>query len=321
MNRKRISLVGVAVVAIAAVGAQPLLAEGDEASAPAEPGIPYVDETPNLAEAVGEPEAIVTSGGVYDPTIVTKFIPGSGFNPMQGAGASLQEDVVHYVEIPTEAACVAPGAGSAGVFTEFLAGVELPDGARVKRIVFYGEDNNAANITVRFARTTLNFPALVGVPTRTEANIASFTTAAASGVVSVASADNLEEVVGSTGSVITGFNHRFHTIEVELTNAALDQHMLCGVEIQYQVLASAEDPGTVFHPISPIRAVRLPQPGLSEPWCARSERVENDQHQGRPRRCRRGERARCRAGRRYCDHVQHHDWCADGAELCCRHPR
>ena len=82
----------------------------------------------------------------------------------------------------------------------------------MKRIVFYGEDNNAANITVRFARTDLE---LLGAGRRADtygSEHRSFTTAAASGVVSVASADNLEEVVGSTGSVITGFNHRFHHV-------------------------------------------------------------------------------------------------------------
>jgi hypothetical protein len=37
-------------------------------------------------------------------------------------------------------------------------------------------------------------------------------------------------------------------------NVALANHRLCGVEVRYQVPTSAADPGTVFHPISPIRA-------------------------------------------------------------------
>jgi hypothetical protein len=91
-----------------------------------------------------------------------------------------------------------------------------------------------------------------------------------SGVVAVSSPNNLDEVVGSSGSVIGGFNHRFHTINVILVNSAGANHRLCGVEVRYQVPTSAADPGTVFHPISPIRAydsrnAAYPTPGVLAP--------------------------------------------------------
>jgi hypothetical protein len=252
------SLAGLAVLAVTAVGAQPLLAEGDgdaPPAEPAEPGMPYVDATPNLTESVGEPEAIVTNGGTYDPTILTKFIAGAGFSPKQGVdGSGFEDTVVYTAPSGSGYACVQPGTDSGGAVTEFYAALELPDGSLIKQVVFYGEDNVASDITVSLGRTDINVPVLLGVTTRTDTTVNSFTTAAESGVVAVASPNNLDEVAGSLGSPLTGTNHRFHTVNVTLTNSAGADHRLCGVEVRYQVPMSAEDPGTVFHPISPIRA-------------------------------------------------------------------
>jgi hypothetical protein len=39
-----------------------------------------------------------------------------------------------------------------------------------------------------------------------------------------------------------------------MDNAAASQHVLCGVEIRYQVPVTAADAGTVYHPINPVRA-------------------------------------------------------------------
>jgi len=256
MNKKRMSLVGIAVVAVAAVGAQPLLAEdGEGGSAPAEPGIAYVDETPSLTESIGEPEAIVTDAGTYDPTILTKFISGAGFSPAQGGAAAFADTVTYTTPTGSGFACVAPGADSGGAFTEFYTALELPDGALIKQVVFYGEDNSALDdIDVSLGRTTINLPPGLGVPTRTDEIVNAFTTEGPTGVIAVSSPDNLDEVVGSSGSPAAGFDHRFHTINVRLVNTALDNHRLCGVEVRYQVPTSDADPGTVFHPISPIRA-------------------------------------------------------------------
>jgi hypothetical protein len=41
---------------------------------------------------------------------------------------------------------------------------------------------------------------------------------------------------------------------VTMAVAAGTNHVLCGVEVQYQVPVSTADPGTVFHPIDPVRA-------------------------------------------------------------------
>ena len=157
-----------------------------------------------------------------------------------------------------------PGTDSGGVFTEFYAGLELPDGALIKQVVFFGEDNDASDIDVSLGRTTINVPVLVGVPTRTDETVNSFTTAGQSGVVAVSSPNNLDEVAGSSGAVILGTNHRFHTINVRLVNVALANHRLCGVEIRYQVPATVGD-GDGVPPDQPDPRLRLPQPGLPEP--------------------------------------------------------
>jgi hypothetical protein len=279
MNIKRVSLAGLAVLAVTAVGAQPLLAGGgDDGSGeapPSEPGLPYVDPQPGtgLTESMDAPEAIVTGGTTYDPTILTKFIPGAGFNPKQGDPGLGYEDVVGYTNVVGEPfACVSSAVGPGdGSNTEFYAGLELPDGSLIKQVVFYGEDNDVAeDITVSLGRTNINVPLLIGVPTRGDVVVNSFNTSGQSGVVAVGSPNNLDEVVGSIGSVLGGFNHRFHTINVTLVNAAGTNHRLCGVEVRYQVPVSAADPGTVFHPISPVRAydsrnAAYPSPGLLAP--------------------------------------------------------
>jgi hypothetical protein len=287
MNKKRMSLVGAAVLVVVAMGTQPLLAQSEgEESPPAEPGIPYFDDVPNLTESIGEPEAITTEGGTYDPTILTKFIPGSAFNPKIGDPGSPEADTLLYVNSSGKA-CVTSDTASGGALTELLAGVELPDGARVRQIVFYGEDNDAVrNILVQFGRTNIQVPpALVGGPlSRDDTSIASFTTSGHTGVVAVASPDNLDEVVGSSGSIVGGFGHRFHTVEVDLEDAAGANHLLCGVEVRYQVPTSAADPGTVFHPISPIRAFDsrnpvYPNSGLLDPNASKVISIK-DGHDG-----------------------------------------
>jgi hypothetical protein len=238
MSHKRIFLLAFAVIAILGVGATAVadLGEGGNSSAPAP--LTAADTTASIA----------IDGGAYDPTILTKFIAGRGFVVNHGSG--IEEDVVAF----NGQTCVqaeSPGAGSIAVV---FAAVELPDGARIKQIVFYGEDNNAGNITISLYRGSVNTP-LVGSPGQSETLVTSFTTAGVTGVAAVASADNLAEVTGSVPtSPLLGTDHRFHIVRVQMDNAAASQHVLCGVEIRYQVPVTAADAGTVYHPINPVRA-------------------------------------------------------------------
>jgi hypothetical protein len=178
----------------------------------------------------------------------------------------------------------AAGTDGAGAIAVLFAAVELPDGARIKQVAFYGEDTYApADISIQFYRGNVNVPLLIGVNTRAEDLIDSFTTAGINGVAALSGADNLLEIAGSSGSALTGTDHRFHIVRVQMTNAAASNHVLCGVEIRYQVPATTET-GTVFHPISPIRAYDsrnpvYPNSGLLGPNTSRVISIK-DGHDG-----------------------------------------
>ncbi|MCE9621270.1 MAG: hypothetical protein K8R99_02875 [Actinomycetia bacterium] len=222
--------------------------EGGPPADPAVPGIPYVDEGPEApAPAAGGGEGfapIVTGSSNYDPTILTKFIPGTGFTPSQDSG--LDADLVTF---RSGYSCFYPSSGSAGSGTEVTAPIELPDGARIKQIIAFGEDSDAGDMTISLFRSDLN--SSFGVVTRTESTVTSFSTSTASGEFVLASADNLGEITGSFGFFPT--THRFHSVHITMTNAALADHVICGVEVLYQVPATAAATGTVFYPIPPAR--------------------------------------------------------------------
>ena len=148
--------------------------------------------------------------------------------------------------------CVRADQGGGGSIAVLFEAVELPDGARIKQIAFFGEDYFApTDILIELLRGNVNV--LAGVNTQAEDLVDSFTTAGVGGVVAVSGTDNLEEIAGSPSSIFGGTDHRFHIVRVQMTNTAATSHVMCGVEVRYQVPATTET-GTVFHPISPIRA-------------------------------------------------------------------
>lgn len=182
---------------------------------------------------VTEAESPVTGGTSFDWPILTRFLPGTDFVARQGE--SLWNDRTEHVFGGT---CIFPAAGSGGTVSEYRTGVELPDGARIKRVVFFGEDSDpASDILIRLNRTQVTTPAVVpGSGTLQDSLIASFTTSGFSGVVAVASPDDLAELAGKVpGTSGGGVGHRFHDLYVELRNAAGFLHKLCGVEIEYQI--------------------------------------------------------------------------------------
>lgn len=255
MRSNKLAVAATAAVLVLAVSTSTFAAqsEGGGSQSSAGPATPKVADTSQLAAN------ITTGGGTYDPTILTKFISGRGFVANQGTGADL--DLVEYSGLT----CVSRNASSAGALTTLFAPVELPNGARIKQLTFYGQDSDVVDILIQLHRNQITIPT-VGVPTRADLAVADFTSAGVSGVGAASSADNLGEVTGSFSVPAVSIVHRFHNIEVTLQNSAPTQ-ILCGVEVQYQVPASAADPGAVFHPISPVRAfdsriVAYPQSGL-----------------------------------------------------------
>jgi hypothetical protein len=209
---------------------------------------------------LGSDAFIQTSGSNFDPTVVSKFIPAHGFQVLQGTGA--QADLV-VLELGEGArTCLTPDPMSGGLITRMAAGVELPDGSMIKRVSFYGQDDDAVeNINVALHRQDVFTPfAIEGttpISTRTSLQVDAFSTSGQQGDASVFfGADDLEESTGTprgTGAAITGTINRFHTVQVELRTAAAVDHVLCGVRVDYQVPVPA-DAGTVFHPLDPVRA-------------------------------------------------------------------
>ena len=196
-------------------------------------------------------ENIITSSGNYDPTILTKFISGRGFITNQGPDG-LDDDRILF---SGGSSCVSPVVGPlGGSITDLFASVELPDGARIKQVVFFGSDTSASDITITLFRNETNIPLLFGSPTSSETAVTSFTTTGTPGVVALASVDNLNEITGNFSPFFLSFNHRFHLIDVTMQNATTTQQSLCGVEVRYQVPVVGPDAGTVFHPITPVRA-------------------------------------------------------------------
>jgi hypothetical protein len=252
-SRKRAFAVVTAVIAVATVGAA-VAADSGEGAGPqpqAAPGTPVTGEAAVATESPLPIEDITTGGTNFDPTILTKFIPGRSFVPHKGLANTVNDDTINYSGNTCISALADPGMGS---FIDVYAAVELPDGARIKRVTFFGTDNAATDISITLNRVQYSIPQLLGVTTRSDVAVTSFSTAGFAGESVVSSADNLDEITGSFSPSIVSSSHRFHSLDVVMHTAAGNQEILCGIEVQFQVPESGADPGTVFHPITPVRA-------------------------------------------------------------------
>lgn len=251
LARVRAVAVGAALVAVIGISTVVVadLGEGGGPPDPAPPGTPEVSPSrQELTESFGLPETITTTGGTFDPTILTKFIGGRGFEVNSGTPGGIEDDSVLF----DGQTCVRADAAGLGAIAVVFAAVELPDGARIKQVAFYGTDTYApADISIQLYRGNVNV--LLGVNTRAETLVDSFSTLGVNGEAAVLGTDNLGELAGTSTSILTGTDHRFHIVRVQMTNAAAGAHVLCGVEVRYQVPATTET-GTVFHPIVPVRA-------------------------------------------------------------------
>jgi hypothetical protein len=248
--------VGLGLAATIGFGAQTFAGISGEAPdtspPPGEPVVPEPADGPALTSGDGD-SLVTTSSANYDPTILTKFIHARGFTAMQGDPLDNTDDRVDL----GPHGCLSPSAASTGTLTRLYAPVELPDGARIKRVEFYGDDNSADDIVISLHRTTATLgPFLAPTAGLSSATVTSFSTSGVSAGDAVAfmSDDNLDEVTGSynTGGIVLGTDHNFHTVQVAMDNAALADQLLCGVEIEYQV-PLAEDAGEAYFPIEPMR--------------------------------------------------------------------
>lgn len=250
MKKRHVAAVAAGAIALGAIGTTTILAQdGETGTEEAPSGEPVTAEESPTGDGDRLVEQFATSA-TYDDTVLTKFVAGGSFDTLQSAGVDAD------LSDPSGSSCFAPDSTSGGSLTSMYAGVELPDGARIKQLRFYGEDNDANNITITLFRSEYTVPVVIGSPSRAaDVSVTSFSTAGESGDVAVSSTNNLEEVTGNfRPSVAIGSKHRFHTIRVTMSNTAASSHVLCGVEVLYQVLAAKGETGTVFHPIDPVRA-------------------------------------------------------------------
>jgi hypothetical protein len=247
------ALVAISVGTTTFVVAQDGGAEESGGASSAGPGEPYVGEESDLAESSGATEAIVTGGGTYDETVLTKFIPASALIATQGDAA--EADLVRSES--GDNACMRPVNVGGGTLAQLRAPVELPDGARINRVIAYGQDTYApADIVFRLIRTTVTTSVIaLTPPTRSETVVDEWTTSGVNGNFASNNGNDLDETAGSFSTgLVTGVAHRFHTVYVRMTNAATASHVICGIEVTYQVPAASTPTGTVFTPIDPIRA-------------------------------------------------------------------
>ncbi len=265
----------IALVATGAVGAHSF-ADDESGTGSTPPAGEQISGEPASAPdadgdlVIGTDEFIQTSGSNFDPTIVSKFIQADGFQTLQGVGSDADT-------IVRNGSCLSPAATSGGTVTNLYASVELPDGARIKRVGFYGQDNDATDINIGLNRVEVFTPLAIlpftPTSTRTTDSIDSFSTSGTQANASVVfGADNLNELVGTPntgGILLVGSTNRFHQISVTMRNTAGNNHVLCGVRVDYQIPVPT-DPGTVFHPIDSVRAfdsriASLPQSGRLGP--------------------------------------------------------
>jgi hypothetical protein len=179
-------LASTALIASTVIGVNISASDDDSEGLPesAVPGVPLGGDEP-ITESGAAAELITTNGTKFDPTILTKSIPAQGMVPAEGDTAK------------TDGECVFPSPGSAEFDTVVRAPVELPDGARIKRITLFGEDNHVNNISVTLRRGYARVPFIVGTPTHSVTGIGTFNTGGSSGVMAVSGPDNLNEVTGS----------------------------------------------------------------------------------------------------------------------------
>lgn len=250
--------VGVGVVAALGFGAQTFAgSEGEAPDSNPPPGHPIGAEPQSdpIALPDGTDSLIFTSAIEYDPTILTKFIHARAFIASQGDPLDDTDDRVN----GGFNACLSPSAASTGTLTRLWAPVELPDGSRIKRVEFYGDDNDAAeDIVISLHSTTATLGPFVTPDAAIATDIVtefSTTGVSAQDAVAYMSDDNLEEVAGSyaTGNGVAGEeDHRFHAVQVVMDNVSLDDQELCGIEIEYQV-PLVSDAGEAFFPVEPMR--------------------------------------------------------------------
>ena len=190
-------------------------------------------------------KSIIIRSNEYDPTILSKYIPGTAFIPSQSSA----DDRINY----STGGCINPSSTSGGSITEVFAPIELPGNALLTSATFYLYDNDAAaNIIFSVKNAWIHFQ--LTTPTYSlekDANIASGITSGAPGWIGQTLAFDPPVGTGTVLGLLRSGTHRFFSIKVSLANVAVENHKLCGVRVTYQVPTSGDN--QTFTPITPCR--------------------------------------------------------------------
>lgn len=197
-------------------------------------------------------QSLTTNSDSYDPTIISKFIPGSAFVP--GGGSATNQNFISR----GTGGCIYPGAPGSTTTTVY-APIELPGNSLLISAVFYlRDDDNTYNIVASLRRVGMRSFINLGLPggiswTRQENDIlVSGNTADSTGwTASVLDVDP-DVVTGIvTGPILLSSTVRFFTAQVSMRTSAGANHQLCGVRVNYQVPKTGDN--QAFTPINPCR--------------------------------------------------------------------
>ncbi len=197
----------------------------------------YFDETSVV------PQSISVSGAMYDPTVLTKFIPGDAFVP--------SVDLSDTVQLDYSGSCVSPGSNSLGSVVLAKAPIELPQGALLLSVTFHGKDSDAgSNMTFTVDRGQVYSPGLLGgTASLTSETVATGSSSGLSGIGSVYVDVDPDLAAGYVGGFLTGFTKNFFSLGWQPTISAGENHTLCGATVAYQVQATGDN--QTFTPVEP----------------------------------------------------------------------
>lgn len=200
-------------------------------------------------------QSIVTSGAEYDPTRLTKFIPGSAFVPLNQSGQ--WHDAFEY----TSGGCIYPDSSSGGSVTTGYASIELPDGALLlsATALVYDSDSGHVEVSLRDVDVTATTTLVVGGGVSTswsktdEGILVSDSTDGTPGWDGLYLDVDPDVIVGSIPGTFV-FSRIYHLVGARVNfsrNDAGSNLQLCGLLVSYQVPATGDN--QTFTPLEPCR--------------------------------------------------------------------
>ena len=215
--------------------------------------------TPEEMEALASGESLTNAGSSYDSTLLSKYIPGVAFIPLDEPDGGPDDDAFERIN----GSCIRPDPDSNGNNSIGYASIELPANALLVDVFVHVFDDDATeNITVSIVRvdmdveTTFMLPGPVIDTTwglGTNGTLVSGSSSGTPGWTAYV-LDPTDIIAGFEPTILapvgTG-SHRFFAAVVNLKNAAGADHKLCGLRVRYRVPASGDN--QAFTPLTPCK--------------------------------------------------------------------